>query len=135
MDDDWDFGDFESSDTAVEEQELTEEEHLRMTCEMMLEFLQRSYLEVAVNRENCTRIVVNQNTQWYQDFCACYQSCSWVYRNGKKTKRKKRCRTYIKRCDTIAALKRMIKGDFSGEYAERLIYYAEQFWSDYAHGY
>lgn len=130
--DDWDFDDSEPS--SVEQVELTEEEQLRMTCEVMLEYLERGYLEVGVNRENCTRIVVSQNTKWYQDFCACYQSASWVYRNGKRTKRKKRHRTYIKRCDTIAALKRMAKGDFSGEYAERLIYYVQIFWTEYAQG-
>lgn len=131
MDDGW--GPTSESEIPVEE--LTEEEHIRMTCEMMLEYLQRSYLEVAVNYDNCTRIVINQNTKWYQDFCACYQSVSWIYRNGKKTKNKKRPRTFIKRGATIAALKRMINGDFQGEYADRLMGIVEEFWTDYAEGY
>lgn len=106
-----------------------------MTCEMMLEYLQRSYLEVAVNRENYTRMPVSHNTQWYRDFCACYHSISWIYRNGKKTKNKKRSRTFIKRCHTVAALKRMINGNFRGEYANRLMEFVEEFWTKYAEGY
>jgi hypothetical protein len=132
--DDWEFEESECTE-QLEPVELTEEEHIRMTCEIMLEYLQRSYLEVAVNRENYTRMVCGQNTKWYQDFCAAYQSCAWIYRNGKKTKLKKRPRTFIKRCHTIAALKRMINGDFRGEYATRLMEFVEEFWATYAEGY
>ena len=119
---DWDF------------EGLTDEEYIRMTCEYMLEYLERSYLEVAVNQENCTRITVNRNTEWYRDFCAAYQNYSWVYRGGKRVKRKKRYRTIIKRCWTIAALKRMIDGNFKGVYATRLMEFIEVFWMKYAEG-
>jgi hypothetical protein len=114
--------------------ELTKEEHTRLTCEMMLEYLQRSHLEVAVNYDNHIRVVVSQNTKWYQDFCSSYQNYSWVYRNGKRTKRQKRYRTIIKRCDTISTLKRMINGNFQGEYATRLMEFVEAFWEKYANG-
>lgn len=130
----WDFCDSATSATCITE-ELTKEQHLCITCKTMLEFLKGSRLEVGVNRENCTRVVISQNTKWYQDFCACYTSCSWIYRNGKKTRRKKRVRTFIKRCDTISALKRMVNGNYSGEYAERLSYYVEIFWDEYANHY
>jgi len=120
---------------AVVEYEYTEEEELTLTLEAMLEYLLRSNLQVAVNKTNNTRMVVEYNTQWYQDFCGSYKSVCYVYRNSKKTKRMKRPRTFIKRCCTIAALKRMIKGNLKGEYAARILEFAEVFWEKYAPGY
>jgi len=126
----WSF----EEEPVCQSKELTEEEHIRLTCEIMLEYLQRSHLEVAINQDSCIRVIVSQNTKWYQNFCSSYQNCSWVYRNGKRTKRKKRYRTIIKRCDTASALKRMINGDFRGEYATRLLEFVEIFWTKYANG-
>lgn len=48
--------------------DLSPEEFIKVTTEQMLDFLMRSYLEVGVNQEACIRIVINMNTQWYQDF-------------------------------------------------------------------
>jgi len=80
MDDSWDFCDSPSS--SVLEEELTESEHICITCKTMLEFLNKSHLEVVVNDH--IRITINNNTQWYQDFCAEYTNSSWIYKNGKR---------------------------------------------------
>lgn len=56
------------------------------------------------------RLPVITNCPWYREFCASYTR----FRRG-------RDRTIIKRCHTITALRRMIRGDRTTVYARRLL--------------
>jgi hypothetical protein len=79
---------------------------------ILRELLESSFPETAKvpGREGgYIRVPVSVNTEWYRRFCANHER--W---RGRKT------RTIIKRCHTIAALKRMEAGNFNGVYAERL---------------
>lgn len=60
------------------------------------------------------RLTVSQNCDWYRDFCASYTRF-----------RRRRDRTIIKRCHTIAALKRLQAGDRQTEYIKRLLVYVQ----------
>jgi hypothetical protein len=73
-------------------------------------------LEVAKIRteRGYVRVAVSRNAPWYQDFCGRYLS-------HRVSRRRRRARTLIKRRCTIRALERMIAGDCSGLYAERLL--------------
>ena len=80
--------------------------------EAMLDELRSFRLEV-IKVPSCDgayiRLVVCANCEWYREFCDSYTK----FRRG-------RYRTYIKRCHTIAALQRMINGDTTTTYAQRL---------------
>lgn len=86
------------------------------TIRWMLDDLLSNRLEVAKlpsSRGGYTRVVVSHNCPWYQKLCENY--CR------KRRKRYRREFTIIKRCHTVAALKRMLAGDRSGVYAERIL--------------
>ncbi len=70
--------------------------------------------KIPTTRGSYIRVVVSTNAFWYQRFCADYMSTR---------KRHPRPRTFIKRRETIAALKRMIHGDRTTEYAQRILRY------------
>lgn len=81
----------------------------------MLDELESRRLEVCKlpsRQGGYTRVVVETNAEWYQEFCASYT-------RARRT-RYRRERTIIKRRDTGNALKRLIAGNISGVYAERL---------------
>jgi hypothetical protein len=89
----------------------------------MLRELEESRLSVVlipaqeeVNAGACIRAVESQNAKWYQEFCSKYTSI-----RGRGHKRYKRARTMISRIRTVEALNRMLAGDLSGAYAERLL--------------
>lgn len=63
------------------------------------------------------RVVCSVNCEWYRRFCAEY---------ARQRGRSPKFRTFIKRCDTIKALNRMIVGDRSTTYARRLMRVAEE---------
>lgn len=63
------------------------------------------------------RAIVSVNCEWYQRFCANYI---------RARRRYPKIRTYIKRRNTEVALKRMLKGDLSGVYAERILALIEE---------
>lgn len=82
----------------------------------MLDELRSGWLEVAKLPSKFggyTRVVVSQNAPWYQTLCESYTRT--------RRKRYRRAFTIIKRCHTIRALERMIAGDLSGVYAERIL--------------
>jgi len=88
---------------------------MRDVYEWMLQTLLDGWLEVAKfpsSRGGYTRICISVNAAWYQEFCQSYTRA----RRG----RFRRPRTFIKRQCTIEALRRMIGGNTSGVYAERL---------------
>lgn len=60
------------------------------------------------------RVPVTQNPEWYRALCSAHKR----YRLNRKWRRP---RTIIKRCNTLKALDRMMDGNFTGVYAERLI--------------
>lgn len=62
-------------------------------------------------------MAIEQNAQWYRDFCAAYKN---------RRKRYAKPRTIIKRCDTKRALERIACGNVNGVYAERLLPVVEQ---------
>ncbi len=89
------------------------------TLRWMLDELRSGWLEVAKlpsSRGGYTRVVVSQNAPWYQELCS---------RHLSRRRRFPRLRTLIKRRDTERALVRMIAGDRSGVYAERILDVAE----------
>ena len=59
------------------------------------------------------RVVVSTNAYWYQKLCE---------NHVRGRRRYPRPRTIIKRRETVKALKRMIAGDYSSEYAERILF-------------
>lgn len=62
--------------------------------------------------EGYVRVPLTQNPLWYQQLCSEYE---------KKRKRYPKPRTYIKRINTLKALRRISFGNFRGVYAERII--------------
>jgi len=64
------------------------------------------------------RVPVSVNAKWYRRFCAMYE-----------TPRSGKMRTFIKRCHTIAALRRIEAGNCSGVYAERLEPFLTREWA------
>lgn len=63
------------------------------------------------------RVAHMVNAEWYQDFCADYT------KRRTKPRHRRKHDTKIERTTTIKALERIIKGDTSGTYAERLMPY------------
>lgn len=57
------------------------------------------------------RVLVSCNCEWYQELCR---------RHEYPRKRYPKPRTIIRRRETIAALKRMIRGNYTGVYADRI---------------
>ena len=81
----------------------------------MLNELESSDLEVCEipgSNGGYIRVPISVNLQWYRRFCAQYQTTR---------RRHPKPRTIIRRCHTIAALRRIIAGNRSGVYAGRLI--------------
>ena len=81
----------------------------------MLEKLEASYPEtvkVPSQHGGYIRVPVEVNTEWYRAFCRRYM---------RSRRRYPKIRTIIKRCTTIAAMKRMLRGDRETEYAQRLL--------------
>lgn len=66
------------------------------------------------------RALQSANAVWYQKFNQQYTSI-----RGRGRKRYKRARTFIVRSEVIKALDRMLEGDFSKVYAERLLVFVE----------
>lgn len=97
---------------------------IKTTARVMLDELQAGSLEVAkVPIENgYKRVVCNQNTEWYREFCNDHIS----YKHG----RFRRPRTFIKRRDTERALTRIMEGKLNSVYAVRLLPYVEKFWQE-----
>jgi hypothetical protein len=92
-------------------------------AEHLLNELESNYLEVVLipapdrrHSGHCVRAVQSANADWYRDFCNKYPS----RRKGFKT------RTRIKRRETIKALEKILSGDFSGVYSERLLNYIDE---------
>lgn len=86
----------------------------------MLDQLRGNCLEVAKvpgRGGGYVRAVVSHNAPWYREFCAAWERGRGV-RGGRFGRT--RPRTIIRRRATERALVRMLAGDFSGEYAERL---------------
>ena len=80
-----------------------------------LDELDEGYLEVCKvpSRDGgYIRICMSVNAEWYRAFCK---------RNMIGRKRYPKPRTIIKRCHTIAALRRIVTGNAGGVYGERLI--------------
>lgn len=81
----------------------------------LLEELEAGWLEVAKipsRRGGYIRVPMSKNAEWYSRLCRTYESAT--------SKRFPKPRTIIKRCHTIAALRRLIDGRRDGEYYERL---------------
>ncbi len=81
----------------------------------LLDELEGGWLEVAkVPNQNggYIRVAVSTNAEWYRRFCG---------RHLGSRKRYPKLRTFIKRCHTVAALKRIIQGEREGCYVERLL--------------
>jgi hypothetical protein len=58
------------------------------------------------------RAPISWNAPWYQRLCRANMTCR---------KRYPKARTIIKRIHTVTALRRMLKGDLTGVYAERIL--------------
>src|SRR4051794_35935647 len=71
-------------------------------------------------QHSCHRVrcVQSQNPVWYRKFCELYPS-------GRQ-RRSWKPDTRIKREQTVRALKRIIDGDYSGEYADRLLHFIDR---------
>ncbi len=67
------------------------------------------------------RAAESQNPDWYRKFAGQYTNC-----RGLGRKRMRRPRTNISRVRTITALRRILAGDRSGIYAERLTEFFER---------
>ena len=96
-----------------------------LDAETMLDELETFQISVVLvdapekrHSEHKIRMVEIQNPKWYRDFCSLYRSA----RNDRST----RFHTAIKRAWTIKALKRIIAGETSGVYVERLLDFIEQ---------
>lgn len=90
-----------------------------ISASQMLDDLQGGNLEVVLipapepqHSTHCVRAVQYENAAWYQEFCSHFRSC---------TGKRKRSRTFIKRQHTISALQKIIRGEKSGIYVERLL--------------
>lgn len=92
----------------------------RMAAQLLLEELLSSGLEVikVPGREGgYIRVPVSVNCEWYRRFCRTLQ-------RGRR--RYPKPRTIIKRCHTVAALKRLMRGNDKSAYAERLMPFLEE---------
>lgn len=90
---------------------------IREAAKILLEELEAGYLEVCKvpsRHGGYIRVPVSVNAEWYRRLCTRHQSA----RRKRRTCR--RPRTVIRRCDTISALRRIMRGDFRGVYAERI---------------
>jgi len=67
------------------------------------------------------RAVQNQNPQWYQEFCAQYES------QRSKPRKRKHFDTKIKRAHTLRALAELSTGQVKSKYAQRLLPYVEDY--------
>lgn len=88
----------------------------QQAAKYMLEELEAGRLEVAKvesQQGGYVRVCVSVNCEWYKAFCRAYEGFG-------RNQRYKKPRTYIKRCHTIAALKRIMEGDIDSVYAARL---------------
>ena len=65
---------------------------------------------------HCIRVKASGNPSWFSKFAGNYQSITGVGR-----KRKRKPTTFIKKRATLEALERILSGNYSGIYAERLI--------------
>lgn len=87
----------------------------RVEATHLLEELQSHWLEVCKiesRHGGYIRVPVSVNAEWYRRFCRKYQSSRHKY---------PKLRTIIRRETTINALRRIMRGDLSGVYAERLM--------------
>lgn len=88
----------------------------RVAAKYMLEELEAGWLEVAKvvsQHGGYIRICNSVNCEWYSRFCRAHEGF-------RRNRRWKKPRTFIKRCHTITALKRIIAGRMDSVYAERL---------------
>lgn len=67
------------------------------------------------------RAAESQNPDWYKKFAGQFTNC-----RGRGRKKMRRPRTIISRVRTVAALRRILAGDRSGIYAERLTEFVER---------
>ena len=92
----------------------------RRAAKFLLEELESSHsgtIKVPGRNGGYIRVPKSTNAEWYQRLCRQWE---------RPTKRYPKPRTIIKRCDTIKALGRIIKGDTTGVYAERLLPFIEE---------
>ena len=92
----------------------------REAAELLLEELEGNGLEVCKVpglEGGYVRVSVSVNCEWYRRLC-----CQWK----KSRRRYPKARTIIKRVHTVAALRRIIAGNFSGVYAQRLQPFIEE---------
>lgn len=59
------------------------------------------------------RVAVSVNTEWYRRFCRAHSK--------PRSRRYPKVRPFVKRCHTIACLRRIEAGSAKGVYAERLM--------------
>ncbi len=88
----------------------------------MLEELEGSYpvtVKVPSQQGGYIRVPVSKNPEWYSELCKRHIK--------QRVTRFRKPRTIIKRRDTLAALRRLIEGDDSGVYAERILEVANEF--------
>jgi len=90
---------------------------------MMLDELESSYLEVVKipsQQGGYIRVAVSVNAEWYSWFCKKYTT---------SRRRYPKTRTIIRRKNVVSALRRLMRGDDRGVYAERLIAFAQDWYS------
>lgn len=86
----------------------------------LLDELESGWLEVCKvpgRNGGYIRVPVSVNAEWYTRFC---RSCL------SRSRRFSKLRTMIRRQHTIAALKRIMRGNAKGVYAERLMPFIEE---------
>lgn len=88
----------------------------QQAAKYMLDELESGWLEVAKvesQQGGYVRVCVSVNCEWYSAFCRAHEG----FRHNRRYKKP---RTFIKRCHTIAALKRIVAGEVDSVYADRL---------------
>ena len=66
-----------------------------------------------INPWDCVRVNVSESPRWYKRLCSAHAS--------KRGVRRGRFDTVIRRQHALAALNRMLRGNFNGRYAERIL--------------
>lgn len=90
------------------------DEQLHSTLTWMLAELEANGLTVAKLplHPGYIRVAITRNACWYQELCS---------RHLQPRRRYPKLRTYIRRRETIAALRRMLRGDRTTVYACRIL--------------
>jgi hypothetical protein len=88
---------------------------MEAVLQYMLDELESRYpetIKVPTDSGGYVRVPVQQNAEWYRYLCR---------RNTVSRRRYPKPRTIIRRCHTIAALRRMLRGDRETVYAQRIL--------------